>query len=382
MVVNILIKKGAYHDSVTLMLISRLVKSSSGVRRASVMMATPPNKEVLKDSVLFNDLVESANSADLVIAVEAEDQDSAALALQAAEQALTGESSQPDKQDESVPLRTISQGLRHCEGANLAFISVPGIYAAAEALKALKAGLNVFLFSDNVSLEDEVNLKKEAHKRGLLVMGPDCGTSLIKGVPLGFVNSVRSGCIGIVGASGTGIQEVMSTLDRCGSGISHAFGTGSRDLSEAVGGITMFDVLNILENDVNTKVIVVLSKPPAQAIVEKIFKRLSNSSKPVIVYFQGGCGDQKVGLNVHIANTLEHVTALAVALERKEVVPNLELFKTSFPGLKRANTGYLRGLFSGGTLAKEALILIQARLDKVFSNLSTMMFPILRRRLI
>lgn len=370
MVVNILIKRGAYHDSVALMRISRLVKSSGSVRRASVMMASPPNKGVLKESGLFNDLVESANSADLVIAVEAEDEDSAALALQAAEQALAGAGIQPDKQDESVPVRTLNQGLRHCEGANLAFISVPGIYAASEALKALKAGLNVFLFSDNVSLEDEVNLKKEAHQRGLIVMGPDCGTSLIKGVPLGFVNSVRHGCIGIVGASGTGIQEVMSIVERSGSGISHAFGTGSRDLTESVGGITMFDALNILENDSDTKVIVVLSKPPAQPIVDEISKRLSNFSKPSIVYFQGGCDDQKMGPNVHVADTLEHVAALALAIERNEVVPKPERFQTTLPVLKATNDGYLRGLFSGGTLAKEALLIIKSRLDRVVSNLS------------
>src|SRR4030095_10708603 len=136
-----------------------------------------------------------------------------------------------------LPLSSIALGLERAEDADIALISVPGDYAAAEALKALAQGLNVMLFFDNVAIADERAIKLYARARTLLVMGPDCGTAIVNGVPLGFANVVRRGDIGLVAASGTGLQEVTCRIHNLGGGISQAIGTGGRDLKDAGGGM-------------------------------------------------------------------------------------------------------------------------------------------------
>ena len=166
-------------------------------------------------------------------------------------------------------------------------ISIPGAYAALEADRALDEGLNVFMFSDNVTLEDEVKLKNKAHEKGLAVMGPDCGTGIIQSVPIAFTNNVAPGSIGIIGASGTGIQELTTIIDRLGEGVTNAIGIGGRDLNAAVGGITMMDMIDAMEDDDAVKVLVIVSKPPAKEVRDKIAARLSNFSKPIVTLFVG-----------------------------------------------------------------------------------------------
>ena len=163
--------------------------------------------------------------------------------------------------------------------ANLAVISVAGAYAAAEADRALDNDMNVFMFSDNVTIEDEARLKRKAHEKGLAVMGPDCGTGILCGVPIAFTNCVRPGAIGIVGASGTGIQELTTIIDRLGEGVTNAIGTGGRDLAAEVGGITTLDMIDVMEQDESVKVMIVLSKPPAPQIREKVYDRLRGCKK-------------------------------------------------------------------------------------------------------
>src|SRR5207253_1932086 len=239
--------------------------------------------------------------------------------------------------------------------ANLALISVPGDYAAAEAMKALRLGLNVMLFSDNVSGADEVALKRYARSRGLLVMGPDCGTAIIDGVPLGFANAVRRGAVGVVGASGTGTQQVTCLVHRAGGGISHAIGTGGHDLSQEVGGITMLAGLEKLAADPDTKVIVLISKPPAAAVAKQVLAKAKAAGKPVVVTFVGAAIDEK---GVHGARTLEEAAAAAVALSKGRK-PSYRAPAIKAPRIKfKASQRYIRGLFSGGTFCYEASALI------------------------
>src|SRR5262249_22766819 len=186
-----------------------------------------------------------------------------------------------------APLRSLQMAMAQAPEANLALISVPGDYAAAEAMKALRLGLHVMLFSDNVALADEVALKRYAKERGLLVMGPDCGTAIIDGVPLGVANAVRRGAVGVVGASGTGTQQVTSLVHRRGAGISHAIGTGGHDLGKDVGGITMSHGLGLLARDPDTKAIVLISKPPSPAIAREVIGAARKAGKPVVINFIG-----------------------------------------------------------------------------------------------
>lgn len=366
-----LVKQGIYQDSVALMQISKYIGALPGVLKASVMMGTPHNKNVLLESGLYDDNVKEAQTTDMIISIQADTKEALEAAIKAAENELEGQgdSNQHSKGScEELKITTISNGLEVMNDAKMAVISVPGLYAAAEALKALKNGLNVFLFSDNVSLEEEISIKRFAHERGLIVMGPDCGTAMVGGVPLGFSNMVNSGRIGVAGASGTGTQEVMCLIDKWGGGVSQVFGTGGRDISEEVGGITMMDILSNLSQDPNTDVIAVISKPPSPSVANKITSLLENASKPAVVCLLGSCEQDYVNDNIYYVGTLEKAAEVAVKLEKGEKIQlNVKEEEEVFSLSK--NTKYLRGLFSGGSLAEEALCISSKMVSPIYSNL-------------
>jgi succinyl-CoA synthetase alpha subunit len=260
--------------------------------------------------------------------------------------------------------------------ANLAIISVPGAYAAREAMQALKKGLHVMMFSDNVSLADELALKKFAHENGLLMMGPDCGTAIINNRGLCFANAVSLGNIGIVGASGTGTQEVSVLIDRFGGGVSQVLGTGGRDLYEEIGGIMMLDCLEALACDEETKVIVLISKPPAKSVAQRILAEVQKVDKPVVVCFINGDATEVEKAGAHFAKSLEEAAYKAVLLAQvkedidmpeEEVSPNQAALGVS---KLQPEQKYVRGLFCGGTLCYEALHILQEKVGKVYSNIS------------
>ena len=345
-----------YRDSVSLMQLSAALAKLPGVEQASAIMATPANLELLREARLLNGDKLSASPNDLLLALRGKSVAALQAALAHAVAALDKPAAAPASDGlKHEPLRSLQMALGEAPKANLALISVPGDYAAAEAMKALRLGLNVMLFSDNVSGADEVALKRYARKRGLLVMGPDCGTAIIDGVPLGFANAVRRGAIGVVGASGTGTQQVTCLAHRAGAGISHAIGTGGHDLSEEVGGITMLAGLEKLAADKDTKVIVLISKPPAPAVAKLILAKASRTGKPVVVNFIGSQIDEP---KVHSAHTLEEAAAAAVALSRG-LKPSYRSPAIKAPRIKfKASQRYIRGLFSGGTFCYEASALI------------------------
>ena len=255
--------------------------------------------------------------------------------------------------------------------ANLALISTPGTYATAEAIKALKLGLNVFLFSDNVPVEDEIELKTMARARGLLVMGPDCGTAILDGVPLGFANAVRRGTIGLVGASGTGLQQVSCLIDRYGAGVSQAIGVGGRDLDERVGGAMMLAALERLAADPGTELIVLISKPPSASVAERVLAAAAAVGKPVIVNFLGGDPDAVTAAGSIPAATFEAAATIASAMALGDTVPADDgLAPATVPAndVREARAELdpgqwrIRGLYSGGSLAGEAKLVLRASL--------------------
>ena len=367
------VHKDSYYDSVFLMLINRDVKALPGVEEAVVAMGTATNLELLAD-MGFTDL-ESAGPNDLIIAAEGESDQVLADAEQAVSRMLRARGG--GAQGEEYRPATLAAALKVMPDANIALISLPGEFAAREARRALLSGLHVMLFSDNVSLQEEIRLKTLARERGLLMMGPDCGTAIINGKPLCFANVVRRGDIGVVGASGTGLQEVTCAIERFGGGVSQAIGTGGRDLKdERVGGITMIMGIEALARDPRTRVIAVISKPPAAAVARKVVAALQAAGKPGVVHFIGLARGADEG-QVHYAGNLEETAGMAVALaagkpyeERVFTVPVQRIdalieqeTRGMAPGQK-----YLRGLFTGGTLADEALILLDELLGGVYSN--------------
>jgi len=354
------VRHGFYADSVALMRIARALSSETGVLEASLMIGSPSNKALLAESGLLAEAARTAQADDLVIAVRARDAARAAAALEAAERLLAGGAAVPGASEapaqSSSALTGFGPALAALPAANLALISVPGEFAALEARRALERGLHVMIFSDNVPLEEEVALKRRALERGLLVMGPDCGTALIGGVPLAFANAVPRGDIGLVSASGTGLQEVSCLLARAGRGVSHGIGVGGRDLSESVGGLMTLAALDALEADRATKRIVVISKPPAAAVMDKVVARAARSRKPVVLCLLGA--QAQAGRNgITFARTLE-AAALAASGKRP----------TRAPAPLPARRGWIRGLYSGGTLCAEAQIVLMDEGHALQSN--------------
>jgi FdrA protein len=330
---------------VTLLQITAEILSAAGVEDAALVMATQLNQSVLRDSGLLVGEAAKAGPNDLVLVVRAAEEAAARAALQQAELLLSRRRVTPAGEQISPP-RSLRSAHRVDPEADLAVISVPGAYAAGEARQALADGLHVFLFSDNVGLEDEVELKRLAHERGLLLMGPDCGTAILSGLGLGFANVVRRGTIGIVGASGTGIQEVASLVHQAGQGISHAIGTGSRDLQAAVGGVTTLQAIELLRQDAATQAIVLISKPSDPVVAERVLRALAETGKAAIAYLQGSDVDAPPA--VVRAASLAEAAALASGMSR------FAEHNEPRPTPSGEPPRQVRGLFCGGTLAQEA----------------------------
>ena len=332
------VERGRYLDSVALMRISRRIAALAGVEAVALMIGTPSNKALLREADLLSAEGEHAQPDDLLIAVRAAD---AEAALDLALRLLVEPTPAPTARLQRA--RSLDGALRLDGQANLALISVPGEFAAAEARRALERGLNVMVFSDNVSIEDEVALKRLAGERGLLVMGPDCGTALIGGAPLAFANAVPRGDIGIVSASGTGLQEVSSLIARLGGGVSHGIGVGGRDLDERVGALGMLAGIELLDADPATRSLVLISKPPAPRVARAVLERLRRSAKRAVVCF---LGSHEPG----VARTLTDAAEAAVG-RKIEYAP---------PTLAKQQGGGIRGLYCGGTLAAEAELILRA----------------------
>ncbi|OXS73164.1 acyl-CoA synthetase FdrA [Lysinibacillus sp. KCTC 33748] len=351
-----IIKENTYKDSIVLMLLSNKLSAIDGVSKVSIMMGTPANKDIFKSSGLGTDELEKAKPNDIVIVVDTDQEQKVDEVKEEVEIALKGES---DSQNTSKgqEAHNWKRAMELANNPNLALISIPGQYAAMEAENALNEGLHVFMFSDNVSKEDEVKLKQKAHEKGLLVMGPDCGTALIHGVPLAFTNNVNEGDIGIVGASGTGIQEVTTIIDRYGKGVTNALGTGGRDLSTEVGAITMLDSIKALNQDPKVKVITVISKPPAEEVQRKVLNLLRNIDKPVVTLFLGDKPSYQEE-NIYHAYTLEEAAVVAVQLSNGDK-PNFEPTTADVNVVLKESQVGIKGYYSGGTLASEAAMLVR-----------------------
>ncbi len=370
---RIFIRKDTYFDSVFLMSLSAELGRTVDLEAGYVVLATPANRQLLEEEGFAEPELAQLGPTDLVIALRAEHESALAAAETLVKNRLSSSSPVGASAASVIQPVGLEGGLEQLPDANLALISVPGTYAAFEADKALSRGLNVMIFSDNVPLEDEVSLKQRASAAGLLLMGPDCGTAVIQGIPLGFANHLRRGPIGLIGASGTGLQEVSCQIDLLGGGVSQIIGTGGRDLSQAVGGSTTLAAIDLLAASPETEVLVVVSKPPADAVAKRVIERLATLGQPSVVLFLGE-RPRPAAQGVHHARTLREAAWMAFHLltddppAEEPVRDSSELCQALAGQLSKAQR-YLHGLYTGGTLGHEALLLLRERLDGLSSNL-------------
>src|SRR3972149_2959368 len=366
------VKKNFYQDSLKLMQISQKLSALPGIKEASAIMATEANLRMLKDTGLIKVIPDSVNANDLIVAIEAESENVAKDAIERLDSFLVPPQVDVTAKAEYKNFDSANSALPQ---ANLVVISLPGQYAKLEVAKAIERGLHTFLFSDNLTIEEEIELKERAKERGLLMMGPGCGTAIINGTGLGFANVVRRGPIGVVAAAGTGMQEVTSLIHNWGSGISHAIGLGGRDLSENVGGIMAMEALKMLLGDEGTEVILLVSKPPSEKIAKKVFDVVREGQKPAVICFLRKKLYKNSGPNIRFSSNLEEAVLEALKfingngkqpqiLTIKSWVKQAEKLVRSLDSKQR----YLRGLFSGGTLCYEAQQILTPILGKIYSN--------------
>jgi len=365
------IRKNQYYDSVFLMGISKRISDTKGVQQNAVLMGSDNNKKLLSNIGIQDTHIDAAHPNDLIVAVIADTPQIVNDVLDKLDEYL-----EVDVQSSSASsLHSFEDGLAQKPDANLVAISVPGEYAAREARKALESDLNVFIFSDNVSIDDELDLKKSAVKKTLLVMGPDCGSSLIGGVGIGFANVVRKGSIGVISASGSGLQEFTCQVHNSGFGISHAIGTGSHDLSDKIGGLTTLMALDALEADPQTTVITLLSKPPGAKTIAKLSERLKNCKKPVVGCFLGIKNEIEGGTSFPCARLIDDAVQLSIrqiddksfSSQVQFTVQELELMSRQMASWSTQQK-YMRGLFAGGTFCYQSQQIFQDAGIPVYSN--------------
>lgn len=357
----------SYKDSVLLLEAIRAMLEVDGIDWATAVMATPANLETLA-SEGFSPSVTEAGANDLILAARGSDE-AVSQALGQGRSTLFTAATGDERADDSEPVTDLRQALEAAPEANVVVVSVPGPFAPLEAHKALTAGLDVLLFSDNVSLDDEIELKQRARSLGRLVMGPGAGTAMLAGTGLAFANRVTPGPVGVVAAAGTGAQEVMSLLDRWGVGVSHVIGVGGRDLSAAVGGLMAASAIEALEADDQTEAILLVSKPPTPAVAEKLLG--SARSKPIVASLIGLQEPVDVHHDVVVCNTLEQgVVETLLRLDHRppDVIGDLDAVIAVIVASIPPHRKRLVGLFSGGTLCYEAMTIASRHIGPIHSN--------------
>lgn len=369
-----IVKKSVYYDSVKLMLVTREIKSMDGVFEIAVVMGTDLNKDALARTGLINDDAKAATQTDMIVGVICDTEETLNRVFENLDNLLNSSASQGNKA--AYRPKSIETAVKFQPESNMCLISLPGAYAKNIAMEALRNNLHVMLFSDNVTMEEELELKTFAKKKDLLVMGPDCGTAIINGVPLCFANKISSGNIGVVAASGTGAQEVMTLIHKNGGGVTQVIGTGGRDLKEEIGGITMLQGLKALNEDKKTETIAIVSKPPSPKVVAKILEYIKeNIKKPIVINFLGGADVSRTEGNIHYTCTLEETALKALELAKiidkdYTVKADLEtIAKSELPKIRKTGK-FIRGLFSGGTLAYESVYVLKSLVGKINSNLT------------
>lgn len=354
--VQVFIKKGSFQDSVSLMLISKKLSNLEKVSEVSVMMGTPANKSLLAATGFWDDLFDQATPNDICVAIKSDNSDINVVKLisDQLEEALKNIAQQQQGGAHLPKARRFESATQKLPDSNLVLISIAGEYAATLAEQSLDNNKNVMIFSDNVSLEDEIKLKRKAANKNLIVMGPDCGTAIIAGAPLAFSNVIPKGNVGVIGASGTGIQEVISQIALLGQGITQAIGLGGRDLSADVGGISALTALNMLAADEQSQVIAFVSKPPAKEVRINVIEAMKKIHKPIVALFLGSQAEKAQDGNIYFANTLDEAARISVQLAKVEKAASM------LPAIANKS---ISGLYTGGTLASEAAMLLAQKLN-------------------
>jgi len=377
MIVNIT-KKNFFRDSVQMMQFSQQLKDEQGVIDAAIVMGTDLNKNTLKKMGLLTEDGISATENDTLITINCQDENSLNNAVQKAEQLLTSDITKSKNE-----FNDLSSALDAFDNANMASLSIPGQFVKEMATELIRKQLHLFVFSDHVPLEDEILLKNLALENNVLFMGPEAGTSILNGTVFGFGNRIRSGSVGIIGASGTGIQESSTMIDLFGEGISHAIGVGGRDLRNDIGGMMTMKTMEVFEDDPNTKAVLLVSKPVGDDVRNKIINKINNFSKKNYVLCLIGDNENREdsakikfskSIQISVLKILKYVNDDAYKkikdVVRKQVDDSIKLAKSLSSDLNN-DQRFVRGFFAGGTLCYESKIILEQMIGKVYSNLSS-----------
>lgn len=378
MVYNI-IRRNLYRDSLQLLHITDQAKKLAGVEDAVIAMATRTNKDLLRQLGLITADGARADPNDMILAFRLSNQMQLNTTMDSLERLLFGASEfSRNNTNNDSRFFDVDAALHEDNSFNLAIVSIPGQFARETVMKLLEHGIHVQLFSDHVSLTTEIDLKRYAHRKGLFLLGPGAGTSIINGKAIAFANVVRRGNVGIVASAGTGLQEVSVLLDKVGLGVSQGLGVGGSDVSKEVGGVMLIDSLRALEQDKNTSIIVLIAKNPDPHVKRKVVRIIGMGiTKPVIMCFLGTPNSNSfTDKSIHDAMTLHAAVSTAARVVRKganmsPISMTLEEVEKSIQSARSEmnhDQKYVRGLYTGGTLAHETLLVFRETIGGAFSN--------------
>lgn len=361
-----LLQKDTYIDSLASLFTMSVLMDCEGVEGSYAGMATSANKQTMEELGLADDVVRTAGENDFVVAVRAASREAFEAAMSKTK------TNEPEAACQKPAFNTVDEALRANPKANICTIAVPGEYACEVTKQALHQGLHCIVFSSNVPLEQEREMKELAREKGLLCMGPDCGVANINGAAFVLSSINNRGPFGICGASGCGIQHVAAFLHEAGSGVSQTIGTGGNDLKEQVGGISMLMGIDALENDPATEYIVLISRKPADSVLQTLAARIRKCNKPVVACFMGA--DRKVVEDAGAlwANDLDSCAQQALSLIGKQIEFDsdetlMAMAQSAVKGMS-AQQKYVRGVYCGGTYCDEVMQTMQPVIGGIHSN--------------
>lgn len=375
--IKTIVMPNCYMDSILILSVSREMMKLPTVHKAVVVMATDMNKTVVDEFGGMTPAVKSAGANDLILSLDCERDDVMKMAEEKVKE-IAGGKAESSAGEAQVEYRKLTAAKSAMPEANICIISLPSEYALDEAKTALANDMNLFIFSD-MDEDEELEIKQIAHEKGLFVMGPGAGTAVINGVSLGLMSKIRRGKVGIVAASGSGLQEVAVLVHNMGEGVSQAIGTGGHDLREKIGGIMFLQAIDYFTNDPETEVVVMVSKPPYPSVAKKIYANLPKN-KPSVIFFLGGNAEEIKAAGAYAPKTLEEAAIMAVDLVNgrtpadRDIVAEDKAALLSLAAEQRVKLApeqkYMRGLFCGGTHSEEAVTLLQEFVPNMHSNIA------------
>jgi succinyl-CoA synthetase alpha subunit len=186
-----------------------------------------------------------------------------------------------------LPVFNTVQDAVNLTGATASVIYVPPFYAADAILEAVDAGIKLIVcITEGIPILQMLRVKAAMEGTGALLIGPNCPGIITPGeCKIGIMPGKihLPGSIGIVSRSGTLTYESVHQTTQQGLGQSTCVGIGG----DPIHGMTFVDVLSRLQEDDQTKGIVMVGEIGGGEEEDAAEYIKAHVTKPVVAYIAG-----------------------------------------------------------------------------------------------